>query len=160
MELSAPKGGMLIADLTSPPQDQTKNYVASKTGNWFLASELARKVGPQGIFNVVQNPGNLKTNLIRHAPVWMRLAASPLLHNAKQGAYTELWAGLSPELTMDTNEGYVIPWGRVHRSPRQDLLDTLMREEEGGTGEAGKFREWCQQQTAKYVYRWGSLLYG
>ena len=98
VELSAPKGGMLIADLTSPPQDQTKNYVASKTGNWFLASELARKVGLQGILNVVQNPGNLKTNLLRHAPVWMRLAASPLLHNAKQGAYTELWAGLSPEL--------------------------------------------------------------
>ena len=134
--------------------------MASKTGNWFLASELAHKVGPQGILNVVQNPGNLKTNLIRHAPVWMRLAVSPVLHNAKQGAYTELWAGLSPELTIDTNGGYVILWGRVHRSPCQDLLDTLMREEEGGTGEAGKFREWCQQQTAEYVYRWGSLLYG
>ena len=45
VDLSAPKGGMIIADLASPPKDQTKNYVASKAGNWFLASELARQVG-------------------------------------------------------------------------------------------------------------------
>ena len=55
---------MIIANLASPPKDQTKNYAASKTGNWFLASELAREVGPQGILSVVQNPGNLKTDLL------------------------------------------------------------------------------------------------
>ena len=41
VDMSAPKGGIELADVVSPPKDKTKNYVASKTGNWFLASELA-----------------------------------------------------------------------------------------------------------------------
>lgn len=151
VDMTAPTGGMILTDLDSPPQDKTKNYVMSKTGNWFLASELARDVGPHGILSVTQNPGNLKTNLLRHASTLMRLASSPLLYSAKQGAYTELWAGLSPELTMAMNGVYVIPWGRVHPSPRKDLLDALKSEEEGGTGQARKFQEWCGKQTVDYM---------
>jgi NAD(P)-dependent dehydrogenase (short-subunit alcohol dehydrogenase family) len=149
VELSAPKGGIIMADLASPPSDKTKNYVASKTGNWFLASELARKVGPQGILSMTQNPGNLSTNILRHAK-WMRLVSFPLLYHAKMGAYTELWAGLSSELTVEMNGGYVIPWGRVHPSPREDLLDALRSVEEGGTGQAGEFWKWCEKQTLEY----------
>ena len=152
VDMAAPKGGIMMADLASPPKDKTKNYVTSKTGNWFLASELAREVDPKGILSVTQNPGNLKTNLLRHATTLMRLASSPLLHNAKLGAYTELWAGLSPELTMESNGAYVIPWGRVHPSPRKDLLDALKEVgENGGTGQAGNFREWCEKQTIEYM---------
>ena len=152
VDMSAPKGGLITADLTSPPKDKTQNYVTSKTGNWFLASELAREVGSNGILSVTQNPGNLKTNLLRHASTLMRLASSPVLHKAKMGAYTELWAGLSPELTMESNGAYVIPWGRVHPSPRKDLLDALKDGEgEGGTGQASTFREWCEKQTIEYM---------
>ena len=150
VELSAPKGGFRISDLTSPPQDQTKNYVTSKLGNWFLAGKLAKEVGPQGILAVVQNPGNLKTNLLRHAPRIMAIAAFPLLHKAKHGAYTELWAGLSSKITLETNGAYVIPWGRIHPSPRKDLLDATKSEQDGGTGLADKFWEYCEQQTAEY----------
>lgn len=64
----------------------------TKVGNWFLASELAKQVGERGILNVSQNPGNLKTNLLRSAPMLMRWASAPLLYEAKMGAYTELWA--------------------------------------------------------------------
>ena len=149
VDLSAPKDGIVMADLVSPPQDKTRNYVTSKTGNWFLGSELAREVGPHGILSITQNPGNLNTNLLQRAP-WMKLMSYPLLHDAKKGAYTELWAGLSPELTMESNGDYVIPWGRVHPSPRKDLLDALKTLDEGGTGQAGKFREWCEKQTAAY----------
>jgi hypothetical protein len=49
----------------------------------------------------------------------MQLAVSPILYKAEIGAYTELWAGLSPKLTMEMNGGYVIPWGRIHPSPRK-----------------------------------------
>ena len=150
VDTNAPQGGTHLAELASPPQDQTKNYVASKTGNWFLASELAREVGPQGIISVVQNPGNLKTNLLRHTSKLMQWGVSPLLYKAKMGAYTELWAGLSPQITMDLNGCYVIPWGRVHPSPRKDLVDALKSMQEGGTGQAGEFREWCEKQTADF----------
>lgn len=141
VDMSAPKGGMIMADPASPPAGKTQNYVTSKTGNWLLASELAREVGSNGVLSVTQNPGNLKTNLLRHASTLMRLALSPLIHKAKMGAYTELWAGLSPELTTESNGAYVIPWGRVHPSPRKDLLDALKSgEEKGGTGQASAFR--------------------
>lgn len=100
-------------------------------GSLLLASELARRVGQQGILSVAQNPGNLKTNLLRHTSKWVQWAVSPLLYGAKMDAYTEIWAGLSPDLTVEM-EHYLIPWGRVHQSPRQDLLDALKSVEEGG----------------------------
>ena len=150
VDLAAPKSGMQLADLTSTPEDQTRNYITSKLGNWYLGSDLSHEAGTHGILSVTQNPGNLKTNLLRHYPKWQQMAFSPLLHKAKMGAYTELWAGLSPELTMEMNGSYVIPWGRVHPAPRKDLLDALKSEKEGGTGQAAKFREWCEKQTVEY----------
>ena len=68
LDLQAPKCGIDIADLTTPPPDQQKNYAISRTGNWFLASALAAHTGSKGILSVTQNPGNLKTALLRHAP--------------------------------------------------------------------------------------------
>jgi NAD(P)-dependent dehydrogenase (short-subunit alcohol dehydrogenase family) len=126
VDFVAPKGGFALADLDYPSKDTTKNYVTSKLGNWFLAHELAAEVGAQGIMSVVQNPGNLKTNLLRHYSginFWaVKLFISPfLLYHAKFGAYTELWAGLSDDLTIEENGGYVIPWGRIHPAPRKYL---------------------------------------
>jgi NAD(P)-dependent dehydrogenase (short-subunit alcohol dehydrogenase family) len=150
VDLTAPKDGINMSELVSPPKDQAKIYTTSKTGNWFLASELARQVGQQGILSVTQNPGNLKTNLLRHA-TWMFVLSWPLLYDAKFGAYTELYAGLSPNLTMETNGCYVIPWGRVHPAPKQYLLDALKSVEEGGTGRAAEFRKWCEDQTVDFM---------
>jgi NAD(P)-dependent dehydrogenase (short-subunit alcohol dehydrogenase family) len=145
VDLAAPDGGMSMADVTSPSTNQNKNHITSKVGNWFLASELAREVGPHGILSVTQNPGNLKTELLSLTSKWTQLAVSPLLYKPKMGAYTELWAGLSPEPTMEMNAAYVIPWGRIH-----DLVDALKSVEEGGTGQAGKFRDWCEVETADF----------
>lgn len=145
VELNAPKGGIRLGDLTNPPSDQQQNYIISKTGNWFLADGYAKQLGSHGILSVTQNPGNLKTNLLREHKM-MQMIFSPLLHSAKMGAYTELWAGLSPELTMDSNGSYVIPWGRAHPSPRKDILDALKTKDEGGTGVSKEFWDYCQQQ--------------
>lgn len=161
VDSSAPKGGIIISDLASPPPDKTKNYVASKVGNWFLASEFAKRVGGQhGILSVTQNPGNLKgTNVLRHAPRWMKVVSWPLLYPAKMGAYTELWAGMADELTIESSVGgaYVVPWGRVHPGPRRDLVNALKGKEEGeggvgtGTGQAGEFWRWCEKETAEFM---------
>jgi NAD(P)-dependent dehydrogenase (short-subunit alcohol dehydrogenase family) len=150
MDLAAPTGGMIMSEITTPVKDQTRNYVNSKTGNWFLAKEFANELNDDGILSVVQNPGNLKTNLLRNAK-WMMYAAYPLLYEARMGALTELWAGLSSDLTMDHNGAYVVPWGRLHPSPREDLLQSLKSVEEGGTGRAQEFRKWCEDQTLKYI---------
>lgn len=68
VDASAPKGGMNLSELTNIPSSQQRNYLNSKTGNWFLASSLADQLGPKGILSVTQNPGNLRTGLLRHAP--------------------------------------------------------------------------------------------
>lgn len=150
VDLSAPKSGIDIPDLTAPPPNQPKNYATSKTGNWFLANALAAQVGPKGILSVTQNPGNLKTLLLRHAPWILGFVSAPLLYDAKMGAYTELWAGLSRDLGIGDGGKYVVPWGRVHPSPRPDLLAALKTQEDGGTGVAALFMEYCETQTAEF----------
>ncbi|CAG8960479.1 hypothetical protein HYFRA_00008198, partial [Hymenoscyphus fraxineus] len=100
-DLSAPAGGINLADLTTTPSDQQKNYTTSKTGNWFLASHLASQVGSQGVLSVTQNPGNLKTALTRHLPSIIPFLAAPLLYPPRMGAYTQLWAGLSMDLVEE-----------------------------------------------------------
>ncbi|TGO91502.1 hypothetical protein BPOR_0026g00260 [Botrytis porri] len=132
-EFTAPKDGIIMSELGTHPKDQVKDYNNSKIGNWFLASELAKKVGEFGILSVSQNPDNLKTNLMRNAKS-MYHAAWPLLYKAKMGAYTELWAGLSEGLNMGNYGACVIPWGRIHPGPREDLLLALKGSNEGESG--------------------------
>ncbi|KAL8720307.1 MAG: hypothetical protein Q9225_002819 [Loekoesia sp. 1 TL-2023] len=150
VDASAPKGGMNISELTDIPSNQQRNYVNSKTGNWFLASALADQVGSKGILSLTQNPGNLKTGILRHAPWILGFATSPLLYPAKMGAYTELWAGLSKMLGIQDGGKYVVPWGRLHPSPRPDLVAALKSKEDGGTGIAALFLDYCEKQTAAY----------
>ncbi|KAL9109085.1 MAG: hypothetical protein Q9227_006176 [Pyrenula ochraceoflavens] len=150
VEQAAPKGGFEMSHLAAPPKDQNLNYANSKTGNWFLASEMARRSGPSGILSLTQNPGNLKTPLLRCKSWLYQLAVSPLLWDAKLGAYTELWAGLAEELDQSMNGGYVVPWGRMHPAPREDMLPALKDKQDGGTGKAAEFWEWCDARTKEF----------
>ena len=104
VDATAPNCGMNISDLENPPPDQQLNYLNSKVGNWFLASSLAALVGSEGILSVTQNPGNLSTSLLRHAPWILGFVTAPLLYSARMGAYTELWAGLSSDLKIQDGE--------------------------------------------------------
>lgn len=73
------------------------------------------------------------------------------MHPAKKGAYTELFSGLSPELTMEHTGGYVIPFGRMHPAPRPDLMEALKSKEEGGSGGAKEFMDWCLEKIEKFL---------
>lgn len=143
----SPTGGMNLADLDNPPTDWQPRYNNSKTGNWFLASEFAnRHAKPAGILSLTQNPGALKSDLLRHAPWWFPWLVSPLLYPPKYGGYTELFCATSTSLTVENDSGgYVIPWGRIHtHDMRKDLLDALKSDSEGGTGQAEAFYDWCE----------------
>lgn len=147
----APTPNITPSDLANPPPDQQRNYTTSKLGNWLLASELSRRVADQGVLSLTQNPGNLKTPLLRHLPRWVAWLSAPLLYHPKMGAYTELYAGLSPDLGMEDGGGYVVPWGRRHPGPRDDLLAALRAEGDmGGTGQASMFVEFCEKQTERF----------
>jgi NAD(P)-dependent dehydrogenase (short-subunit alcohol dehydrogenase family) len=150
VDASAPKNGFVMSEITSPSKDQTYNYTISKTGNWFLASQFGHRVSHDGIVSMTQNPGNLRTNITRETPKWVLMILYPLLWDAHYGAYTELYAGLSPEITVEDNGGYIVPWGRKHPNMRKDLLDALESELNGGAGLAEKFWEWCERETTQF----------
>ena len=146
---NALKGGITMTDLVSPFQDPTKTYVASKVGNCFLASEMGRTVNPYGIMLVVQKSGQLKTDLRRAK--WMRIATVSVQYKASLAVYNKLWAGLAPELAVESSGGcYLIHRGRIHRSRRQDIPEALKSKEDGGTGQALEFQEWCNKQIAEF----------
>ncbi|CAD6588425.1 MAG: hypothetical protein ASARMPREDX12_003325 [Alectoria sarmentosa] len=151
VDTSAPKGGVNTASLANPSTDQAYYYAVSKAGNWLLASEFARRYGNDGIVSVTQNPGQLRTSIWDGAPKVVRKIMGLVLYSALYGAYTALWCGISSEITVADGGRYAIPWGRWHPAPRKDILASLKSDEEGGTGEAAKFWDWCEEKTSKYA---------
>lgn len=153
IETNGPPGGVSFEEQEpgKHPADKNRTYAASKAGNWFLASELDKRVGNDGVMSITQNPGNLYTKAWDPVPGWVKFLLLPFLYEPKMGAYTELWAGLAPQITCDDGGRYVIPWGRWHPAPKLELLDSMKAKEEGGTGLAAEFWEWCDDQTKQYA---------
>lgn len=67
----------------------------------------------------------------------------------KFGAYSELFGLLSPDVTMEKNGAFIIPWGRFGVVP-DDIKSSMQIKSQGGTGIAQKFLEWCQREVAAY----------
>ncbi|XXH00551.1 hypothetical protein Hte_006899 [Hypoxylon texense] len=156
VELSAPEGGLAMSELRDPPRDSSRLYTNSKTGNWLLAAELARRTGSSatgagagGVVSVALNPGAASSNLFRHTPS-VNYLAWPLLHEPRKAALTELYAGLSEDIGPERNGCYVIPFGRISTNMRQDLVDATKPVEEGGSGRAGEFWGFCVEKTQQY----------
>ncbi|KAF2794235.1 NAD(P)-binding protein [Melanomma pulvis-pyrius CBS 109.77] len=149
-----PPGGVLLAEQEPGKHSIDKNwtYSASKAGNWFLASELDKRTRKDGLVSVVQNPGNLKTKAWDPVSPFAKFLMSPFLYDARMGAYTELWAGLSEDVTTQDGGKFGIPWGgRWHPNPRKDILESLKSKEKGGTGGAAEFWDWCEKQTKPFA---------
>lgn len=173
-----PVGGV---DLSNLDYHIEKNpfykYVVSKAGNYLQGVEFARRHKADGVVSVPLNPGNLDSDLWRWMPAWAaaifrRIFLSPSLF----GAYTELFAGLSPEITMDKSGEWgeyllcpclnnlailillmltgdllpVVPWGRL-MPIRKHMLDASKPVSEGGTGQAEKFWEWNEGEVKPYL---------
>ncbi|KAF6807481.1 putative short-chain dehydrogenase [Colletotrichum sojae] len=148
--VDAPRGGMNTGHLVATPRDRQANYTLSKTGNWFLADHFAKELGPRGVVCVALNPGNVKTPLLRHVNRAVEALSAPLLHHARFGAYTNLWAGFSPDVKVEDGGRWVEPWGRFHPKPRPDIVDAMKTKEEGGTGQAAAFMQHCEKVTFEY----------
>lgn len=150
IETSAPPGGIALAELATGSKDKARNYATSKAGNWFLASEFDKRIRKDNVVCLTQNPGTLRTAGWDKAPL-LKILCSPLMYEPKYGAYTGLWAGLSPEVTLGDGGRFGIPWGRWHPSPKKDIVESLKSVEEGGTGLAAKFWDWCEAETKDYI---------
>ena len=156
IDSAGPVGGLLLAEqepgFDRPRRHWTYTYSASKAGNWFLASELDRRTRKGGLVCLVQHPGNVRTKAWETVPLLAQYIMSPFLYDAKMGAYTELWAGLSETVTTQDGGRFGVPWGGTwHPSPRKDILESLKSRNDGGTGLAADFWDWCENQTTSYA---------
>lgn len=125
--------------------DQNTNYAQTKVGNNLLAIKTQSLLKDSGIVSVSFNPGNLQTELQRHT--WGAFLLSAILYPAKFGAYTELWAGWSPDVTIGKGISYVMPWGR-DGTPlvRADIVQAIEND-----GIVEKFWEYCETETKAYA---------
>jgi NAD(P)-dependent dehydrogenase (short-subunit alcohol dehydrogenase family) len=152
VDIAGPPGGLLLSEHVSGnfSQDKGYNYSASKAGNWLLASEFGKRTRNEGLVCVTQNVGQCRTDSWNQLPL-VKWLCSPMLHDPIMGAYTELWAGLSPDVKCEDGGKCALPWGRWHTDPRKDILQSMKSKEEGGTGLAAEFWDWCEQQTEAYA---------
>ncbi|KAI1270319.1 hypothetical protein F5Y18DRAFT_10006 [Xylariaceae sp. FL1019] len=152
VDTSAPPNGIDFAMLDRGSKDGAKNYAASKAGTWMLAYEYGRRhVQLQdGILSLMVNPGNVKAGSYAGTPrLLLATLNATMLHDTANGAYTELFAGLSSTVKMDDWVNCILPWGRVgdiKLAWRQDIVRAMKPEDEGGLGYGKKFWEWCETQ--------------
>ncbi|EXJ67751.1 uncharacterized protein A1O5_09097 [Cladophialophora psammophila CBS 110553] len=158
VDLQSPKGGVRWkkgADGKETLDDGNSNpftYGVSKAANYFFATEFGKRFGEKdGVLHNAYNPGNLASDLQRHMddqyPSWARRFLHFLLYPVVFGAYTEIYAGLSPDLTLEKDQGaYIIPWGRKG-SVRPDLVAEAKKE----NGEAKKLVDWCEEVTKEFA---------
>ncbi|KAI0146122.1 NAD(P)-binding protein [Xylariaceae sp. FL1272] len=146
IEMMSPAGGVDFARIEKPPTVTYVDYAASKAGNWFLALEGARRWGRDGIISVCQNPGACYSNLYANEHwLWVAFLRAVVLHDARYGAYTLLFAGFSLELDESNNGAYIWPWGRVRPIARPDVLQAASE------GKAQMFCEWCENTWRKHL---------
>ncbi|XMA18532.1 hypothetical protein WAI453_011323 [Rhynchosporium graminicola] len=121
-----------------------------KAGNIYQGTEYSRRYSQDGILSVSVDPGFLKTDLYHNLPRWQAPFMNLLLHDPIYGAYTELYAGLSTDIEMSSNGNFVEPWGKLTPARKDTVLGSKSREE-GGSGIATDFWEWCGKQIAEFV---------
>jgi len=67
-----------------------------------------------------------------------------MLHPMVLGAYTELFAGLSPDVVGIKENEWVVPWGRIVK-----LRDDYWSEKGVENGKA--FWEWCEKEVERFA---------
>jgi len=83
-----------------PLMSPLERYGLSKAGNWLHGVECAKRWAEDGILSLPINPGHLRSDLYREGGTLFKFALRPVLFPSTYGAYVELFAALSPSLTI------------------------------------------------------------
>jgi NAD(P)-dependent dehydrogenase (short-subunit alcohol dehydrogenase family) len=152
--LLSPDGGVKFGQDGAPQVSsfQPVNYGQSKAGNNFYAAEFSRRYAEDGILSVAFNPGNLATGLQRHLDPVNLLTAKLISYPARFGAYTELYAGWSPDIKIGDGGLFVVPWGRQGNDVlRGDLRHAIELSETDDDSVPRQFWRWSDKETAPYA---------
>lgn len=99
---------MMDAELLAK-KSPSERYWYSKIGNWAHGTEYALREKAHGVISVTLHPGNLQSDLYRDQGFFMGILVKLLMYPSVNGAYTELFGGLSPDITLE-NTGC---WGKI-----------------------------------------------
>ncbi|KAI0485638.1 NAD(P)-binding protein [Xylaria cf. heliscus] len=126
-------------------------YGLSKLGGYYYGAEYAARHKKDGVVSVSLNPGNLDSDFWREqGALTTCVLRKTLLHPPKMGAYTVLFAGLSPEVTLDKSGQFIAPWGQLWQVSK-DMVDAAKPKSENGAGEAASFWTWSEKQLHSYL---------
>ncbi|OAA59920.1 short-chain dehydrogenase [Cordyceps fumosorosea ARSEF 2679] len=152
--LFSPAGGVALDDQGVPKNHRITqtNYGQSKTGNQFYAVEFHRRHAKDGVVSVTFNPGNLQSGLQRHLPGFVHASLTYLGYPPRNGAYTELFCGWSPDITMEKGGSFIIPWGRLGNDyVRPDLAKIVEDNKTNPDAIPRRFWQWSDDETTKYA---------
>ncbi|UKZ52455.1 hypothetical protein TrVGV298_006232 [Trichoderma virens] len=97
------------------------------------------------------NPGNLDSDFWRtQGAVMTYILRKTLLYPPIYGAYTNLFAGFSPEVTLEKTGTFVAPWGQFWTLSKEMIAGSISKSE-GGTGIASSFWDWTEAQIKPYM---------
>ncbi|KAB8262201.1 hypothetical protein BDV32DRAFT_120691 [Aspergillus pseudonomiae] len=116
-------------------------YARSKAANILLAVEFARRSEKDGVGSITLDPGTAMTDLQRTMPCWQVAAVKLIAQPPEVGAYTELYAGLQPEIESVKYGKWIVPPGKVVAG-RKDLFEVGLCE---------KFWQWNEEQIRSYL---------
>lgn len=88
------------------PRPAIDRYGMSKVGAWALGVEYAKRHKADGIVSVPINPGNLTSELARDQGLVLKATAKIVGYPPAWGACTELFAGMSPDITLDKSGSF------------------------------------------------------
>ena len=139
---SPPNGGIEWGSFKDASKcDQIPSYGQSKAAVVYLAYSYGQL--HKNVISLSVNPGLLDTDLSRSFPRMGQFIMKLVAHPTVYGSYTELFAALSPDVTLKDSGRYIGPWGQF-RSIKDDV-------ENGFTdGTAQKFWESADEAVNKY----------
>lgn len=89
-----------VKDVTK--ETSAEQYYLSKLGDYFYATEYASRYKEHGIISTPLNPGNLDSEFWRTmGPAFHWFLRKTVLFPTIYGAYTNIFAGFSPEVTLE-----------------------------------------------------------
>lgn len=144
------------AHLSSPPNgginwDSFRNadwagtvsaYGQSKAGNVYQAYIYAQQ--HKDVISVSAHPGYLASDLTRAYKGYLQYLMKLLMSPPVYGSYTELFAALSPKVTLKESGRYIGPWGQF-RELRDDVQEGLT------DGTAQKLWDWAEAEIRPYT---------
>uniref|UniRef100_A0A060T1C5 ARAD1C19272p n=1 Tax=Blastobotrys adeninivorans TaxID=409370 RepID=A0A060T1C5_BLAAD len=112
-----------FSELKTDSNSSFKRYCHSKALNVMQAILWDRKHEDSGVLSVSVHPGVTSSDISRQFPAFTRGLVKNLAKPPLYGAYSEMYAALSPDLTLDNHRGaYIFPFGAVG-SARSDLVN-------------------------------------